>query len=399
MADTFHRYERKLERGRQLIQESDFSPANKRAILDFTDFCFSEGLSVARVEKYLGHVKCLALLVKKDFADATREDLETLVRLIQNSDYSEWTKHDLRVTLKKLYRWLKRTDEDPPETRWIRVGNPNSNKKLPKELLTEDDAAKLIDACLTHRDKALVAVLFETGCRIGEIASLRIKHVEPNRYGFRLIVSGKTGDRRVLVISSAAYLTDWLNDHPCKSDPEAYLWITSDFRAHQLSYARVCAMLRDAAKRAQVRKRVNPHTFRHSRATLLANSLTEAQMNEYFGWVQGSNMPSVYVHLSGRDVDNALLKTYGICPDMKESGQTGLKPRTCSRCGVQNAPTNRFCSRCGNILDEKTALEVKKESLDHKEADDVMDRLLQDREFRAVLDRKLDELSKSQHQN
>jgi hypothetical protein len=44
----------------------------------------------------------------------------------------------------------------------------------------------------------------------------------------------------------------------------------------------------------------------------MANYLTEAQMNAYFGWVQGSGMPSVYVHLSGRDIDDAVLKANGI---------------------------------------------------------------------------------------
>lgn len=44
----------------------------------------------------------------------------------------------------------------------------------------------------------------------------------------------------------------------------------------------------------------------------MTNYLTEAQMNVYFGWVQGSDMPGVYVHLSGRDVDDAILKANGI---------------------------------------------------------------------------------------
>ena len=35
---------------------------------------------------------------------------------------------------------------------------------------------------------------------------------------------------------------------------------------------------------------------------------TEAQMKEHFGWVPGSYMPSTYVHLSGKDVDGAILK-------------------------------------------------------------------------------------------
>jgi len=58
-------------------------------------------------------------------------------------------------------------------------------------------------------------------------------------------------------------------------------------------------------------KKVHPHKLRHSRATFLASKLTEAQMNQIFGWKQGSDMPSIYVHLSGRDMDDAILGVYG----------------------------------------------------------------------------------------
>lgn len=36
------------------------------------------------------------------------------------------------------------------------------------------------------------------------------------------------------------------------------------------------------------------------------NYLTKAQMKIYFGWTQGSDMLGVYVHLSGKDVDDVL---------------------------------------------------------------------------------------------
>jgi len=44
----------------------------------------------------------------------------------------------------------------------------------------------------------------------------------------------------------------------------------------------------------------------------ISHYLTEAQIDAYFGWIQGSDMPSIYVHLSGRDVDDAVLKANGI---------------------------------------------------------------------------------------
>jgi len=274
MSDAFHNYERRLEGTAAAIERAGITPANKQDILAFRNQCFSEGLSVARVEKYLGHLKSLASRLNKDFAAATMEDIQRLVRDIERADLSEWTKRDFRITLKKFYRWLRRSERDPPEVAWLRSDVRNHRRKLPEEILTEQDVCKPIDACYTTRDKALVSVLYESGCRIGELASLRIKHVVPHPYGLRLIVDGKTGPRRGLIVSAAPYLGEWLNIHPCKSQPGAYVWVTRDCRRQRLSYARVYDILTTAARRAGITKPVNPHTFRHSRATYLANHFT-----------------------------------------------------------------------------------------------------------------------------
>lgn len=394
MPESFHKFERKLQLTKVSIQRADISSINKRSILDFGDYCFSEGLSVPRVEKYLGYLKTLVLLFHKDFIAATRSDLEGLLRIIERREYSEWTKRDFRVTLKKFYRWLRGGDEDPPETAWIRCRGQNSNHMLPEELLTEDDVSRLIDACGNPRDKAFVAVLYESGCRIGEMASLKIKHVVPDTHGLHMIVHGKTGARRILTISSVPYLTEWLNVHPRKSDPQAYLWVINDYRCRRLTYHRMSDILKNAVRRAGITKRVNPHTFRHSRATYLAKFLTEAQMCEFFGWVQGSDMLPIYVHLTGRDVDGALLKTYGIDVDTKEASESKLKPKICQRCEVQNAPTNKFCSRCGTVLDEHTARQVIKYDLEMSRVSEIMATLIRDPEFRDLVQRKRQELAK-----
>jgi hypothetical protein len=58
-------------------------------------------------------------------------------------------------------------------------------------------------------------------------------------------------------------------------------------------------------ERAGIDKLSNPHHYRHSRASYLATEMTEAQLCEWFGWVQESDVSAKYVHLSGRDIDNA----------------------------------------------------------------------------------------------
>ena len=79
-------------------------------------------------------------------------------------------------------------------------------------------------------------------------------------------------------------------------------------RGTPAEYRSFYVTIRKMALKAGIRKRVFPHLFRHSRATFLASRMTEAQMKEYFGWTQSSDMAATYVHLSGRDVDDTLLK-------------------------------------------------------------------------------------------
>jgi len=58
----------------------------------------------------------------KSFGRATKLDIEQLVRRVETSGYSAWTKQNDKVVLKRFYRWLKGGDEEhPPEVRWIKT--------------------------------------------------------------------------------------------------------------------------------------------------------------------------------------------------------------------------------------------------------------------------------------
>ncbi len=70
-------------------------------------------------------------------------------------------------------------------------------------------------------------------------------------------------------------------------------------------------LVKEMAQKAGLRKRVYPHLFRHSRATELANVLTDQQMKQYFGWGKDSAMVGRHTHLSGKETDKAILEYYG----------------------------------------------------------------------------------------
>jgi integrase len=141
----------------------------------------------------------------------------------------------------------------------------------------------MVEKADNNRDKAFVLVLYESGCRIGELLSLKIRNIQPTEHGIALTVKGKTGQRRVLIISSAPALASWLNLHPYRNNPDSLVWlgIGNRNKNDSLRYPAVCMLLRKLAEKSGVKKGVNPHAFRHARATHLANRLTEAQMKQF----------------------------------------------------------------------------------------------------------------------
>lgn len=328
------------------------SGVNADYIRSFAGFLRAEGVSVGRVYKYaVSLAKISGVMGGRDFASWGRNDVERFCVWLEQQPFSPWTRQNYRVVLKRFFKWLRGGDDYPPEVKWIRTSLKAKDELLPSQLLTEDDVKRLVDAADHIRDKAFIMTLYETGGRIGELANMRLCDVEFRERFATVVLKGKTGMRRIIVVAAMPYLLNWVENHPLKGCPEAPLWVGvgSLKRGEKIGYGGLARILRAAAEKAKLKKHVHPHLLRHSRATFMAKNLTEAQMNVYFGWRQGSRMPSTYVHLSGRDVDNAVLGVYGL--KEVESEEPKLKPRECPRCRWLNTVDAKYCSRCGLILD------------------------------------------------
>jgi hypothetical protein len=93
-----------------------------------------------------------------------------------------------------------------------------------------------------------------------------------------------------------------------------------------------------------------PYLFRHSAATRDARlGFTEAQLCMKYGWVLGSKMPRVYLHLANTDLYEKIAETYGGKPSRKPEPQT----LTCARCKRANHHSQRLCGWCGSPLHEE----------------------------------------------
>jgi site-specific recombinase XerD len=295
--------------------------ANKKHLSDLIIFLQAKGSKPQTIDKYAYHYEKIldALGPNKDLLKASREDLERVVAKVNTLNLAAEEKRKIKVTIKALFKHFLGEDlYYPKQVAWIKTSGAK-NKMLPEDLLSEAEVLKLIGAAKDLRDKAIIALLFDTGMRIGELASLRIKDVEIGDAISHVMANGKTGMRRIPITFSVPYISQYLNTMQ-NAKPSDSLWKTIgrwENTQKTVSSDGIRQMLKRLARNAGIDKRIYPHLFRHSRASYYANRLTEQQLKVYFGWTGDSKMAATYVHLSGRDIDNAILQAYGSKPIIK----------------------------------------------------------------------------------
>lgn len=415
MEIDIHNFSRRLKHILGKIQDDEeILDANKTTIMRFYKFCRADGLKTPSIVKDLYSLWFMARGLKKKFEDANKDDLVAVVSKVESvKKWTGWTKRNHKVALKKFIKWLKGYEdrEYPDEVKWIRTGLRELSNKLPEELLTEEEIMKMVAAADNPRDRAFILTLYESGARIGEILTMKIKHVVFEKKDYTLLMlNGKTGMRRIPVIACSSALATWMENHPIKDDPGAFLWVTKFNRFKglkplpkekqtrgrksqslfiMLSYPGARKILKNLAKRAGIKKRVYPHLLRHTSATRTAVYLTEAQQKEYYGWSKSSTMPGIYTHLAQKDILSGVLKMHGKLP--KERQKLKVTSIECPRCKEVNDSVSKFCKRCGSPLDLKTVFEMEKRIT---RSGKVLNYIIEHEEYRLKLEKLFDEIGK-----
>ncbi len=356
--DLYH-LDHKIKLALQRVKnDRQLTKGNKKKIREFYDYLLSEDLSKGRVGSLIDKARYIGVMLGKDYEEATEEDIRKMVAELSNRNYSEHTKSQMKVGIKQIWKWLRKTEDYPKEVSWIKSGVRNYRLKMPEELYTEEDILQLISkGCNNPMQKCLVAVLYETGGRVGEVCNIRMKHIRiDNGEGF-VRLEGKTGTRENFVKFSIPYIKGWLSCHLGRGDPTTPLFVNRS--GEQLTYSGVYHLLTYIFERAGLNKKFNPHMFRHSRASFLAdNGFSEQQLCAVFGWRLGSIMPRIYCHMSNGATFDRMRKLYGL-PTKDKIEESKLQPKKCEICGHLNEVGVETCIKCSNPLTLKKALEKK----------------------------------------
>jgi integrase len=350
-----YKREKKLQYWINYIRtDASISEADKEDILKFIDFMQREERSSLRIITCINVIMQAKKVIRKPFRECTKDDIQHFINYLEDNGYRLTTHLTYKSIIKRFFKVVYGNNERYPEAvAWIKNRVSKDKQKKEEQLsydqfLTEDEVRLLIDTANTIQRKAFIAIGYETGARPEELLNLRIKDILFDSKGAKVILRGKTVERVTRVIAYVPLLRQWLSIHPFKNEPNAYLWLSesSNYKWKPISIQSAEGMFKEIMKKAGINnKRPRLYILRHSRATHLANKLTEAQMCAYFGWQLGTKVVQRYIHLSGVRTDDALLELAGVQVNKEES--SALKVRYCKRCNEMLSPNHEFCIRCG----------------------------------------------------
>ncbi|MCJ7627347.1 MAG: site-specific tyrosine recombinase XerD [Longimicrobiales bacterium] len=272
----------------------------------FVDYLsFERGLSDRTLSAYQRDLeKLLAFLDEKGRngpSDITPHDLRDFVFHLKESGLAPTSIRRALSSLRGYFAFLLEEgvlEADPSE----RLESPRAWRTLP-DVLSVEEVLKILDAPnpdhpMYWRDRSILEVLYATGMRVSELVELRISSLDL-REGV-CAVFGKGSKERLVPLGRPAQraLERYLKEVRTRLDSgkgEGRVFLNQ--RGRPLTRAAIWDFVKKYALQAGVRRKVSPHTFRHSFAThLLEGGADLAAVQELLGHADISTT-QIYTHV------------------------------------------------------------------------------------------------------
>jgi len=377
------------------IQNTTALEANKQIVINYYNEKLAGGMKQGSLVNSLKILSRVIACINKPLVEIQKEELIAFFNnlkpdfaplvtaagtLYKNSknEYSLTTSLRMKTQVKTFWKWLgqnyklrKNEQGIPLAVAWIN-GTENKNKfYFKKDILTREEIQLMIKSTPKPRNKAIIAILFESGMRVGELLSMRKSELQLNEEYCEFVCDGKTGKRPVVLVQSYPYLQQWLdwldkNRQAINKKDQDFVWFNhTEFGRSEckpmFQRGTILNMIKYVAARAGIQKRVWTHGLRHASATDFARQgYNETEMRLKFGWTSTSTIPSNYTHYRHDELKNKMLVRSGKKTEIKEFDAKIIPLKTCPFCSYENPVENQYCGKCAKPLEAKVIKEMEK---------------------------------------
>jgi integrase/recombinase XerD len=266
-----------------------------------------KNLSKNTIEAYLRDVSKIGLYcsernIEINILKPTADFLNDFIKWIVQSGNSSTSQARILSGIRSFYDYLlleKQIDKNPTEL----IEFPRLSRKLPNVLSNEEIELMLAQIDLSKeggfRNKVILELLFACGLRVSELVNL-----EKGNIYFKeecILVTGKGNKQRLVPISDNAlnliqlYLDTERNNADTKPKDREILFLNR--RGSCLTRVFIFTLVKELAAKAGIRKKVSPHTFRHSFATGLVTNGADLRAVQSMLGHESITTTEIYAHL------------------------------------------------------------------------------------------------------
>ena len=195
-----------------------------------------------------------------------------------------------------------------------RIEAPKIGRKLPDSLSVNDIDRIVAAIDLSNpqgeRNRAIIETLYSCGLRVSELTELKISDLFFEE-GF-IKVTGKGDKQRFVPIGplTQKYINLY-KDHvrvQMKIEPSFNDTLFLNRRGKQLSRAMIFTIVKSLAVKAEIQKKISPHTFRHSFATHLLENGADLRAIQLMLGHESITTTEIYMHVDKSHLKDAMLK-------------------------------------------------------------------------------------------
>jgi len=246
------------------IQNIDFSKNNiYKELEDYIQAKKIEGKSEGTLAQYKYNISDMLKKVNKPVGYIRTDDIRNyLADLKETKQIQDITLDGRRIYLNTFFDWLQingYVSSNP-----CALIKPIHFEKKEREPLNDIEMEKIRAACATPREKAIIELLYSTGCRVSELCALKLSDIKLNEK--EIHVFGKGKKHRTVFLNARAIVA--LSDYLEKRGFESEYVIASDRAPHGgVSTRTIQKIVKALGEKAKLNSNVFPHRIRHTTAT------------------------------------------------------------------------------------------------------------------------------------
>jgi len=235
------------------------------------DECKLRNFSERTIEVYVYYNKKFLVFVKKKPQEVTNGDVREFLLYLNYKGKSSSTVNLVHNAINFYYRTIMKRN-------FSKVPFQKREQKI-RECLTQEEIKSLINVTSNLKHKLIISLLYASGIRVAELIKLKIDDVDFQRN--LLFVRGGKGKKDRYTILSDKVIKEIGKYLPSRSQKNDYLF---NSRSGYITSRTAQQILKQAAKKAQIKSSVSPHILRHSFAVhLMENGVEDKYLQKMLG--------------------------------------------------------------------------------------------------------------------